>query len=238
MKLRTLFFLASATSPLMAQPASATANGPAPQPTFAMPSGPIAPGEAVAPPPAPATDNSVFPSANFAPSRYESLWTKSPFAVETAEVSAEESPDYFLVGIANVDGISYASLIERQNQEHFLISSDKPTRGMTLSNITRSHDGTDTYANVLKDGQAITLKLQQAPASAPTPGMPPGMQVMNGVPPNMQGPGTITPNIPIPGSNPMQGPGAMRPFPRIHRPTIHLPNQNQPPPPPQPVPAH
>jgi hypothetical protein len=158
-------------------------------------------------------DDPAVPGGGFPASRYEALWTKSPFAVATSE-AAPESPDYVLVGIANVDGISYASLIESQNQEHFLISSDKPIRGLTLTSITRNHD--DTYAVVQRDGQPITLKLEQPPPMPATPGTPPVSTVAM--------PGSMTPQIPMPGAG-SPTTGSVRPLlpARIHRPPIHLP---------------
>jgi hypothetical protein len=242
MKLKILLLLSCTTSALMGQSAVPPTSAATPPPNFAMPSGPIAPADAASPTTAPSSSDPDLPSANFAPSRYESLWTKSPFAVETAEESVgDDSPDYLLVGIArDQSGVYFASLIARQNQEHFLISSDKPTHGLTLNNITRSHDGADTYATVVKDGQTLTLKLQQAApvaAQGGQPGMPTPMP--GGAP--FSAPGTIIPNIQMPGSSPSQMPGSMRPFPRNHRPTIHLPNLNQqpqaPPTAPQPQPT-
>jgi hypothetical protein len=177
----------------------------------------------------------AVPAAGFPAARYETLWTKSPFAVATSETVGEESPDYFLVGIANLEGISYASVIERQNQEHFLISTDKANRGLTLKSINRSQDGAGTFAEVLKDGQTLTLKLEQPPAGVPgVPGvgMNPGMIGM---------PGSMTPNIQMPGAtSSFPNNGSVRPFTRFHRPPIHLPPMPAPqqqaaptPPPPQ-----
>ena len=173
-------------------------------------------------------DAPALPGIGFVPSRYEVLWTKSPFAVATSETVGEESPDYFLVGIANIEGINYASVIERQSQEHFLISTDQTTRGLKLTSITRGHDGSDTYAVVQKGGQSITLKLEQPPAAPATPGAPPltNTAVM---------PGVLTPQIPMPGAG-LPSAGSVRPLSaRFHRPPIHLPpppTQQQ-----QPVPA-
>jgi len=151
------------------------------------------------------------PSAGFPASRYEALWTKSPFAVATSEDATVTSPDYMLVGVSNIGGVFYASVIEKQNQEHFLVSSDKPTGGMTLTAINRSHDDTGTYAVVQKDGQSLTLKLEQAPTAQP------GGDVVANAPP---GQGQImTPQISMPGA---PQPGA--PFTaRFHRPLINLP---------------
>jgi hypothetical protein len=158
-------------------------------------------------------DDAAVPEANFTASRYEVLWTKSPFAVATSEASMDSSPDYFLVGIANVEGISYASVVERQSQEHFVISTDKATRGLLLTSITRGHDGSETYATVQKNGQSITLKLEQQPVAATIPGAQPTPAM----------PGVMTPQIPMPGAG-SSAPGSTRPpITRFRRPPINLP---------------
>jgi hypothetical protein len=166
-------------------------------------------------------DDPVVPGGSFPASRYETLWTKSPFAVATVEADeGPESPDYSLVGITNINGISYASVIEKEKNEHFLISTDKATRGMTLTSITIGHNGSDTYALVQKDGQPITLKLEQGPAMAGANSNAPPMN------PFMPGGNNPTPPLPMPGvSNVFPGSGSTRPFARFHRPPIHLPFQ-------------
>jgi hypothetical protein len=192
-----------------------------------------------APPPAP-VDEVTVSHQGYTASRYQSLWTQSPFAVETPDEDPTESAEYSLVGVYEIDGVSSASLIEKQNQNHLLISSDKPINGLTLTSITRRADG-DTYANLTRDGQPITLKLEAPPANA---ALQTGAQANGGLPmpgamaPNM--PGIVAPNIQMPGSTP-QSPG--RPLIRIRRPIIHVPARmpeaqpaaqpaGQPPPPP------
>jgi len=171
-------------------------------------------------------DDSPLPDAGFSASRYEDLWTKSPFAVATPEAGGvEASPDYLLVGIANAEGTSYASLIERQSQEHFLVSTDKPARGLTLVSITRGHNGSDTLAVFQKNGQTITLKLEQQAVAAATPGAPPGAMPQQIPMPgsgSAPGSGIITPQIPMPGSG-ASSPEGRPPIIRFHRPPIHLP---------------
>ena len=174
----------------------------------------VAASAALATPLLPADDSAV-PGAGFPASRYEALWTKSPFAVATPEGGTDSSPDYFLVGIATVGGISYASVIERQSQDHYLISTDKATRGLTLTSITRGHNGSDTFAVVQKNGQSITLKLEQAPVTGPTPA---GMPSTNAV----ATPGIITPQITMPGAGLPTG-GPVHPITRLRRAPIHLP---------------
>ncbi len=165
-------------------------------------------------------DDPAVPGEGFGASRYEALWTKSPFAVATAE-AAPESSDYSLVGIAQFDGVSYASLIDKQNnQEHFLLSSDKPSKGITLVSVTRGHGPSDTLAVIQKAGQSITLKLEQpalAPAAAANgaPGMPPNAAGLT--------PGVITPQIPMPGASAPGNPGQMSPPVRIRPRIISVP---------------
>lgn len=171
-------------------------------------------------------DDAAVPGEGFAASHYETLWTKSPFSVATPD-SVESSPDYNLVGITQLEGVAYASVVDTHTGNHFLISSDKANKeGLKLISITRSHNGSETYASVQKDGQPLTLKLQSAPAGPPTPGVPGtnlGEQPSIMVPP-------VTQNIQMPGAgNPMTGggPNPANPMPprppRVHRPVIHLP---------------
>jgi hypothetical protein len=139
---------------LLLSPATGGPNS-APTPT---PSSDAAPASAATPTGPTASPDSVIPTAPFPASRYEALWTKSPFAVATSEDTVQASPDYMLVGVGNQDGTFYASLIERDNQEHFLISSDKTTRGLIVKSINRSRDGQETYASVIKDGQPLSSR--------------------------------------------------------------------------------
>jgi len=170
-------------------------------------------------------DDEALPGEGFAASHYETLWTKSPFSVATPD-AVDSSPDYNLVGITQLEGVAYASVVDAHSGDHFLISSDKENKGLKLIAITRSRNGSDTYASVQKDGQPLTLKLQSAAAAPATPGAPgtmPGAQPQIMVPP-------VTQNIQMPGvGNQIIGgaPNPTNPFPprppRVHRPVIHLP---------------
>ncbi len=210
---------AAGPAPTLAPPAD---NPGAPISPSALPAAspaavPAAPSAVATPTNAPASTN--LPSANYAPGRYEALWVKSPFAVATSETVGEESPDYFLVGVANQDGVFFASVIERQNQEHFLLTSDRPVRGLTLKSINRSRDGVNTYAEVIKDGQPLTLKMEVPPAGAAG-----GPTAFNMAPGAIPVPNTMAPQIPMPaGVNGFPNNGSARPFTRFHRPPIRLP---------------
>ncbi len=171
-------------------------------------------------------DDAALPGEGFAAPHYETLWTKSPFSVATPD-SVESSPDYTLVGISQLEGVSYASVVDAHTGNQFLISSEKENKGFKLIAITRSHNGSDTFASVQKDGQPLALKLQAAPLIPSTPA------INLGAPPIMAPPMMIQ-NIQMPGAgNPIIG-GAPNPTnplpprpPRVHRPLIHLPPMPQ-----------
>lgn len=163
-------------------------------------------------------DEPAIPGSGFAATRYEALWSKSPFSVASPD-EGPESPDYSLVGIAQFDGISYATVINKQTQDHILVSSDKPVGGFTLISVTLGHDPSGTTAVLQKDGQSLTLKLEQAPV---TGGANQPAMVNNAIPVNMP---------PMPGSQLLGPQGAFngnqpgmppQPFRRRDR-IIHIP---------------
>jgi hypothetical protein len=167
-----------------------------------------------------AADGPALPGAGFTGDRYAPLWTKSPFAIATPDAPAV-STDYQLVGIAQFDGISYASLIDKQTQEHFVVSSDKPFKNISLVSISPGKGGSATTAVVQRNGEPLTLTLDTTPVAAAngeTPGVPPPMNPMN-MPQNGSVGGVIYPSA--------VGGGAP---PRVH---IHRPPIRFPPPPAQ-----
>ena len=126
-------------------------------------------------------DESVLPGAGFPASRYETLWSKSPFAVASDEAVAAASPDYSLVGVAQIEGVSYVSVIDTHSNEHFVVTSDKPVRGITLVSVTRGQTTDATTALVQLGGQNLTLKMDPSLANPP-PGTVPTVQPLPGVP--------------------------------------------------------
>lgn len=127
-----------------------------------------------------ADDKPELPSDPFPAEHYQSLWTKSPFAVASPE-AGQESSDYALVGVARFDGIDYASLINKQTNEHLLLASDKPLPGLSLVSLQHGNKTEDISAVILNHGQSLTLKLE---TTAPNP---PGNTAAN-APPQPQNP--------------------------------------------------
>ncbi len=76
-----------------------------------------------APASAAASDSDPAAHTGYPPERYQELWSKSAFAVETPEeAGVTESAEYSLVGVAQLGDVTYASLIQKQNQAHLLVS--------------------------------------------------------------------------------------------------------------------
>jgi len=164
------------------------------------------------PVPAAATgDDASAAHDGFPPTRYEQLWSKSPFAVETPDETATDSADYALVGVAQLGDVTYASLVDKHTNDHLLISSDKPLGGLSITSLSKRPDG--IYVSLTRNGEPMTLKLENAPASAGT-GAAGGF---SGNPTTM--PNTMAP-FTMPGS---MNPQIVPPRIRIRRPLIHLP---------------
>jgi hypothetical protein len=185
-----------------------------------------------APAPAPAASDDNDPAAHqgYAPQRYEDLWTKSPFAVETPDTQVTDTAEYTMVGVAQLGDVTYVSLVQKQSQAHLLISSDKPLGDLKLDSVANKSDG--VYANLTQNGQPLTLKLVQTTPQAAAP------EPMGGNMPLFNQPGANAPaggqSIPMPGTfNPSQA----RPLIRIRRPIIHVPNRFSNPGEPAPAPA-
>jgi hypothetical protein len=112
-------------------------------------------------------DVPVLPGDGFASSRYEVLWTKSPFAVASSDLP-DKSFEYSLVGIAQIDGVSYASLIDKSNSNHFLLATDaKAIQGLRLISVTSGPDTGKTVATFQKNDEFFTLSLNQEFVNVP-----------------------------------------------------------------------
>ncbi len=129
------------------------------------------------------TDDSTFPPVGYAGDRYAPLWTKSPFAIATADAPVA-SADYALVGLAQFDGVSYASLIDKSNSEHFVLASNKPVRGLSLVSVT--HQSGAASATIRHNGEMLTLRVENTAASPP-PLPPPAAEPQNGAFSNVGG---------------------------------------------------
>jgi hypothetical protein len=160
--------------------------------------------------PAWADDAPALPGPGFDGDHYADLWTKSPFAIATAD-APPTSQDYELVGMAQFDGISYVSLVEKESSKHFTLTSEKPVDNIKLVSI--SHGPNGASAVILRNGESLTLQEEQAPAQPAS--MP---MILAGQ--------TGTSYFMRPSPNPSVGgmvPANLPPRAHFHRPLIHIP---------------
>jgi hypothetical protein len=108
-------------------------------------------------------DAPIVPADGYSASHYGSLWARSPFAVATSEVPVDSDPGYALVGVAHLDGVDYANVIETKSQRHFLVFSGGTTCGLSLVSISRGDRPSDASAVLKKDGELIQVKMADAP---------------------------------------------------------------------------
>jgi hypothetical protein len=95
----------------------------------------------------------ALPGDGLSGARYAALWEKSPFAIATPEIVSQ---DYELVGLAEFDGISYASLVDKATQEHFVLTSENPVRNIIL--ISVHHGGQGASAVIERNGEQLVLE--------------------------------------------------------------------------------
>jgi hypothetical protein len=158
-----------------------------------------------------------LPGLGFDSGRYAGLWTKSPFAIATPDAPAA-SEDYELVGMAQFDGISYVTLIDKQNQDHLILASDKPLKdprhNLDLQLVSIAHGTGGASAILLRNGESMTLQEEQASASSGAPALPQPIEI-------------VQQQAMVPSDNPSVGgfvpASSLPPAVRFHRRLIHVP---------------
>ena len=134
-----------------------------PVPTPSPPAAPAAePEDDLVPPP--------FPLA-----RYEVLWKRSPFQLESVAPPVESAglaQRYALTGLAEVGGEPIAFIMERSTQQRMMIKKGASEGGLTLVQVDVA---TDKYANstaTIRQGAEVgVVKFDAGPAPMAVPGM-------------------------------------------------------------------
>ena len=76
---------------------------------------------------------------------------------------------YTLVGIAEFDGISYASLVDRQTGNHFLLSTDKKSElDVALISVKTYDDSAGPAALIEKDTETVLVKMGSGISLSPS----------------------------------------------------------------------
>lgn len=163
----------------------------------------------------------VVPPA-FPVSRYEQLWERSPFQLESVAPPVESAglaQRFALTGIAEINGEPIAFLMERATQRRLMVGKDSTEGDVSLVQVDVQQKYNDSTATLRQGAEVGVVRFDAAagavampaPAMAPQriiPGTPqPGMP--QAIPPmaNVQ-PGQPIPPQPAPGLvPPVPGPG-------------------------------
>ena len=175
--------------------------------------------EEAAPDAAPSAENNLLPPA-FPLSRYENLWKRSPFQLESVAppVTSEGLGQRFaLTGIAEINGDPIAFLLERATQTRHMIDRKDDPSGLSLLSVDVAKNYTESTVTVRMGSEVGVIKFDTAAAmqGAVPPGMPGGMGRVPQVPvPGMPVPGAV-PSIPpaIPPVQAQAAPGIVPPVP-------------------------
>ena len=194
---------------------------PSPTPSLLAEADPLAAGE-----PVPPADDGITRPA-FPLSRYEPLWQRSPFQLESVAPSVESAglaQRFALTGIAEINGEPMAFVMERATQNRLMVKANSTEGGVSLVQVDVQKKYTDSSATLRQGAEVGVVRFEAGAAMAP--GMPqPGMQVPRpmpqvipqpGVPPQAAAfPGAVPaaqiPGQPAPGMP--QAPGVVPPIP-------------------------
>jgi len=138
-----------------------------------------------------ADDGVVVPA--FPLSRYESLWQRSPFQVESVAPPVESAglaQRFALTGLAAINGEPIAFLMDRATQNRVMVKKDSTDGGLSLVQVDVQQKYSDSTATV-RQGSEVGVVRFDATAAAPGMMPPAGMaqQPMRAVPPGIPQPG-------------------------------------------------
>ena len=194
---------------------------PSPTPTLLEEGDPLAEAEPVVP----ADDGITRPA--FPLSRYEPLWQRSPFQLESVAPPVESAglaQRFALTGIAEINGEPIAFVMERATQNRLMIKANSTEGGVSLVQVDVQQKYADSSATLRQGAEVGVVRFEAGAAMAPgmpqpgmqvprpmpqvipQPGMPPQAAAFPGVAPAAQIPGQPAPGMP-------QAPGVVPPMP-------------------------
>ena len=160
-------------------------------------------------------------------SRYEPLWQRSPFQLESVAPPVESAglaQRFALTGIAEINGEPIAFVMERATQNRLMVKADSKEAGVSLVQVDVQQKYTDSSATLRQGAEVGVVRFDAGVAMAPgmpqpgmpsprpmpqvappsPPGMPPQAAAFSGAVPAAQFPGQPAPGMPqAPGSIPL-----------------------------------
>jgi len=160
-----------------------------------------------APPAAEETPDDSIVHPGFPLSRYEKLWERPPFHLESVappEESAALAQRYALTGIAEIDGKPIAFLMERASQQRMIVEQEARDSGLALVSVDLSAQKYEDSTVTIQQGAEVgVIKFDAGPA------MPPQAMGLGAQPPQV--PMGIPPQPGVPGGAPGAVPGQVPP---------------------------
>lgn len=133
-----------------------------------------------------------LPAPAFPVSRYEPVWERSPFQVESTAPppeSAALSQSYALTGIAQINGDPIIFILDRATQMRHMIDKKKGFNDLSLVQVEVQKEYAKSTATIRKGGEVGVIQFD-AVAAGPMAAPPAGIQMP-------QRPG-LRPGIPVP----------------------------------------
>lgn len=198
------------------------AAAPSPAPSESSPDEPVMP--AAEPE---AGDEDIVPAA-FPLSRYQPLWERSPFQLESVAPPVESAglaQRFALTGIAEINREPIAFVMERATQKRIMVKRDQGESGVSLVQVDVQKNYNESTVTLRQGAEVGVVRFDaaaSAPMAVPPPGlapqrMPPGVP-QPGMPQVPQTPGMPTATRPQPGQTAPPGqqipaPGVVPPVP-------------------------
>lgn len=177
-----------------------------PAPEASTESAPLVPEEEVStedaePPPEGGVVLPAFPLT-----RYQPLWERSPFQLESVAPPAESAglaQRFALTGLAEINGEPIAFIMDRATQNRLMVRKDTSEGGVSLVQVDVQPKYIDSTATLRQGAEVGVVRFDAAATVAAPPAMPqqamPTPRAMPGIPPGAV-PQAIAPQIPqIPG---------------------------------------
>lgn len=160
---------------------------------------PAAPDQAPATPEEEATGNEPVADAGdplvppaFPVSRYQPLWERSPFQLESIAPPTESvgiAQKFALTGIAQINGDPIVFLLERATQTRHMLDKKTNTAGLSLVQVDMQQKLSESTATVRQGGEQGVVKFDPGATAAPgmmPPAIPqPGRPIIRSAQPGM-----------------------------------------------------
>lgn len=131
--------------------------------------------------------------------KFQSILTRSPFSLPTAEESAPAADRFFLTGAATINNAPVVFILDKNTQTRHMLSKNPNAQNNVLIEFQGGSDPKKMTARVRIEGQETLIHYAELPPEVPPPPAPQP-------PAAVQQPGAPKPGMPNPAGTPPQPP--------------------------------